>query len=140
MRLYTLFAQLPYSLLISSLALAATAVPVEAQDSEVELRVLTPDDFDQTIAKGVWYVPRKALQSFDYNQNDPPNLGLLSISRPIVGTADALHRHGPNSFKQSRRKTTPVSALRRSTVPYTVVRRSPLSMHSLFILIANTSV
>ena len=54
MRLYTLFAQLPYSLLISSLALAATAVPVEAQ--EVELRVLTPDDFDQTIAKGVWSV------------------------------------------------------------------------------------
>ena len=54
MRLYTLLSRLPYSVLISSLALVATAVPVDAQD--VELRVLTPDDFDATIANGVWYV------------------------------------------------------------------------------------
>ena len=32
--------------------LAANALPVES----VELRVLTPDDFDQTVANGVWYV------------------------------------------------------------------------------------
>lgn len=49
MNLYTLLLRLPYTLIITSLALAA-AVPAES----VELRVLTPDDFEQTIAKGVW--------------------------------------------------------------------------------------
>ena len=49
MNIYTLLRRLPYTLIITSLALAA-AVPAES----VELKVLTPDDFDQTIAKGVW--------------------------------------------------------------------------------------
>ncbi len=50
MQLHTLFSQLPYSLLISSLVLAVIAAPVES----VELQVLTPDDFQETISKGVW--------------------------------------------------------------------------------------
>ena len=46
------FARLSFSLLVSSVILASTALPVES--SETELRVLTPDDFDSTIANGVW--------------------------------------------------------------------------------------
>ena len=49
------FARLPFSLLVSSVILACTALPVES--SETELLVLTPDDFDSTIANGVWCVP-----------------------------------------------------------------------------------
>lgn len=53
MRLYTLLSRLPYSLLVTSLALAAV---IPAESADVVLKVLTPDDFDQTVAKGVWYV------------------------------------------------------------------------------------
>ena len=50
MQLYTLLSRLPYTLVISSLALAASAVPVES----VELTVLNPSNFKDTIAEGVW--------------------------------------------------------------------------------------
>ncbi len=44
-------AKLPFSLLWTSLALVATrALPV----GSIELKLLTPDDFDSTVAKGVW--------------------------------------------------------------------------------------
>lgn len=43
--------QLPFSLLAASLAIAA-AVPVES--SELELKVLTPETFKPTVAKGMW--------------------------------------------------------------------------------------
>lgn len=46
------FARLPFSLLVSSVILASTALPVES--SETELLVLTPDNFESTIAEGVW--------------------------------------------------------------------------------------
>ena len=46
------FVRLSFSLLVSSVILASTALPVES--SETELLVLTPDDFDSTIANGVW--------------------------------------------------------------------------------------
>lgn len=45
-----MFAKLPFSLLLTSLALATSALPVES----VELLVLTPDNFDKTVADGVW--------------------------------------------------------------------------------------
>ncbi|RPD62164.1 thioredoxin-domain-containing protein [Lentinus tigrinus ALCF2SS1-7] len=48
------FARLSFSLLVSSIILASTALPVES--SETELLVLTPDDFDSTIANGVWFI------------------------------------------------------------------------------------
>ncbi|KAH9927854.1 thioredoxin-domain-containing protein [Amylocystis lapponica] len=44
--------RLPYSLLLASLALAVTAIPVES----VELTVLTPDNFQETISHGVWFI------------------------------------------------------------------------------------
>ena len=46
--------RLPTSLLVASLALAIAALPVSSD--EVQLLVLTPEDFDQTVANGVWYV------------------------------------------------------------------------------------
>ncbi|TBU43982.1 thioredoxin-domain-containing protein [Dichomitus squalens] len=48
------FARLPFSLLVSSLILACTALPV--QSSQTELLVLTPDNFQSTIAHGVWFI------------------------------------------------------------------------------------
>lgn len=52
MQLYTLLSRLPYTLVISSLALAASAVPVES----VELTVLNPSNFKDSIAEGVWFI------------------------------------------------------------------------------------
>ena len=46
------FARLPFSFLVSSLILACTALPVGSADTE--LLVLTPDNFESTIAEGVW--------------------------------------------------------------------------------------
>lgn len=52
MQLYTILARLPYTLVISSLALAVAAVPVES----VELQVLNPTNFEETIKDGVWFI------------------------------------------------------------------------------------
>ncbi|KAL4241266.1 hypothetical protein ABKN59_000026 [Abortiporus biennis] len=52
MHLGQLVFQLPYSLLLSSLALAAAVPPA----ASVELTVLNPDNFEQTISKGVWFI------------------------------------------------------------------------------------
>lgn len=52
MRLHTLLSRLPYTLLLSSFTFAVTAAP--AGPEEPELTVLTPDNFKQTISKGVW--------------------------------------------------------------------------------------
>ncbi|OBZ66615.1 Thioredoxin domain-containing protein 5 [Grifola frondosa] len=51
MKLLASFVQLPFPLL-ASMILAVTALPVESAQSTV----LTPDDFDQTVAKGVWFI------------------------------------------------------------------------------------
>ncbi|PIL36535.1 hypothetical protein GSI_00224 [Ganoderma sinense ZZ0214-1] len=48
------FARLSFSLLVSSVILASSALPVES--SETELLVLTPDNFDSTVAHGVWFI------------------------------------------------------------------------------------
>ncbi|KAH8105423.1 thioredoxin-domain-containing protein [Cristinia sonorae] len=52
MRLASLFARLPHTLLVSSLVFATNALPVES----TELLVLTPDNFKETIARGVWFI------------------------------------------------------------------------------------
>lgn len=46
------FVRLSFSLLVSSVIFASAALPV--QSSETELLVLTPDNFDSTVAQGVW--------------------------------------------------------------------------------------
>jgi len=51
MRAFQAFLQLPFSLLVSSFALEATAAPVD-----VQLNYLTPDNFKSTIANGVWLI------------------------------------------------------------------------------------
>jgi hypothetical protein len=45
-------ARLPVSVLVTSLVLATSAVPVQSE----ELLVLGANDFDSSISKGVWYV------------------------------------------------------------------------------------
>ncbi|KAH9853322.1 thioredoxin-domain-containing protein [Lenzites betulinus] len=47
-------ARLSFSLLVSSVILAATALPVES--SETELLVLTPDNFESVVSEGVWFI------------------------------------------------------------------------------------
>lgn len=47
-----LFARLPRFLLLTSLALAVSALPVES--GPVELKVLNPENFDSTVSNGVW--------------------------------------------------------------------------------------
>lgn len=48
--LTNMLSKLPYGLLLSSLVLATGALPVES----AELTVLTPDNFDTTVAEGAW--------------------------------------------------------------------------------------
>lgn len=43
---------LPFHLMVASLALAVSALPVESAD--VDLLVLTPENFDSTVSSGVW--------------------------------------------------------------------------------------
>ena len=50
MKISSLLTHLPHTLLVTSLAFAANALPVES----VELLVLTPENFAETIAHGVW--------------------------------------------------------------------------------------
>ncbi|CAL1709319.1 unnamed protein product [Somion occarium] len=54
MRLASILMRLPHTLLVTSLALAAAALPVES--SSVELLVLTPDNFNETTSHGVWFI------------------------------------------------------------------------------------
>lgn len=51
--------RLPTSLLLASLAIAA--LPVTPDD--VPLLVLTPEDFEQTVASGVWYVATTRIRA-----------------------------------------------------------------------------
>ena len=62
-------AKLPFSLLVSSFVLACTALPV--QSAEAELLVLTPDNFESTIAEGVWLVLRTLLCCTSIAHNSP---------------------------------------------------------------------
>ena len=48
--LLEMLARLPHYLLFSSLALVASGLPVQS----AELKVLTPEDFNSTVANGVW--------------------------------------------------------------------------------------
>ena len=48
------FPQLPVSLFLACIALVVTALPA----TSAELKVLTPEDFDLTVANGVWCVQR----------------------------------------------------------------------------------
>ncbi|TCD69206.1 hypothetical protein EIP91_008502 [Steccherinum ochraceum] len=52
MRFASFFTHLPHTLLVSSLAFATNALPVQS----TELLVLTPDNFKDTIAHGVWFI------------------------------------------------------------------------------------
>ena len=96
MQLYAFLSRLPYTLVVSSLALAASAVPVNS----AELLVLNPSNFKQTIAEGVWYVifpgPWYTLTTA---------LHLAGLSNTFLPTADiavASRRHGSSWSKRLR--------------------------------------
>ncbi|KAI0337496.1 thioredoxin-domain-containing protein [Trametopsis cervina] len=55
MRLDNILLRLPHTLLLLALSLTATAAPA-SPESTVELTVLTPDNFQETISTGVWFI------------------------------------------------------------------------------------
>lgn len=86
--------------LLSLLTLAVTALPVES----TELFVLTPDNFDDTISHGVWYVYCLSIGNYMVIFS----AGSLSISPPTVVIAKNLLPHGLNSRMRIRRLQIPV--------------------------------
>ncbi|KAH9920797.1 thioredoxin-like protein [Fomitopsis serialis] len=109
MRLANLL-RLPSSLLLASLTLAIAALPVSSD--EVELLVLTPDDFDKTVAHGVWFVEHfspycghcrnfmptwKQLVQENANMSDP-GIHLAQVNCAVHG--DLCKAHGVDGYPQ----------------------------------------
>ncbi|KAL5527020.1 hypothetical protein ACEPAG_5811 [Sanghuangporus baumii] len=108
MYLLGLLAKLPTSLLVTSLALAASALPVES----VELRMLTPADFDSTVAQGAWFIEHfspychhcrafaptweKLVQH--YESMDDPGVHLAQVD--CAANGDLCHSHGVTGYPQ----------------------------------------
>lgn len=59
MRLSSLLSCVPHALLLSSLSFVVAAAPAES----AKLTVLTPDNFEKTVSKGVWYVSFHCIAS-----------------------------------------------------------------------------
>lgn len=96
MRFPQAFMRLPSTLLVVSLALTASALPVES----TQLKVLTPDDFQETIAHGVWYVKFVTLMLSILQGSDSTftnsNPGSSNIFLLTVAIAANLHPLGPS--------------------------------------------
>ncbi|KAI0655239.1 thioredoxin-domain-containing protein [Cubamyces menziesii] len=109
MRLFSL-ARLSFSLLASSVILASAALPVES--SETELLVLTPDNFDSTIAEGVWFIEHFSpycghcrnfaptwKQLVEETEKKPdPGIHLAQVNCAVHG--DLCHKHGVTGYPQ----------------------------------------
>ncbi|KZT63979.1 thioredoxin-like protein [Daedalea quercina L-15889] len=109
MRLASLL-QLPSSLLAASFTLAIAALPVSSD--EVELLVLTPDNFEQTVAHGVWFIEhfspycghcRNFLPTWEQlvkenaNMSDP-GIHLAQVNCAVHG--DLCRDHGVDGYPQ----------------------------------------
>ncbi|THH32163.1 hypothetical protein EUX98_g2007 [Antrodiella citrinella] len=95
MRFASIFAHLPHTLLVSSLVFAANALPVES----VELLVLTPENFKDTIAQGLWFIEhfspycghcRKFAPTWeqlvdDYGSQADPGIRLAQVNCAVHG-------------------------------------------------------
>ena len=90
MQLYTILFKLPYTLVLSSLALAVAAVPVES----VELQVLNPSNFKDTIKEGVWCANRPEYLYIAYLVDIC--VGSLNIFLRTAVTVVGSLRHGSN--------------------------------------------
>ncbi|KAI0773638.1 thioredoxin-like protein [Fomes fomentarius] len=104
------FVRLSFSLLVSSVILASTALPV--QSSETELLVLTPDNFDSTVAQGVWFIEhfspycrhcRDFLPTWTqlYEENEKkadPGIHLAQVNCAVHG--DLCRKNGVDGYPQ----------------------------------------
>ncbi|KAI5119626.1 hypothetical protein M0805_007890 [Coniferiporia weirii] len=104
----SIFARLPTSLLVTSLALAASALPVQS----VELKVLTPDNFDTTVANGAWFIEhyspychhcRQFAPTWEklvqhYESMESPGVHLAQINCAVNG--DLCNKHGVMGYPQ----------------------------------------
>ncbi|KAI0719220.1 thioredoxin-domain-containing protein [Fomitopsis betulina] len=100
--------RLPTSLLLASLAIAA--LPVTPDD--VPLLVLTPEDFEQTVASGVWFVehfspycghcrsflPTWKLLVQELSNSSDPGIHLAQVNCAVHG--DLCRAHGVDGYPQ----------------------------------------
>ncbi|THH04930.1 hypothetical protein EW145_g5166 [Phellinidium pouzarii] len=103
-----MFAKLPTTLLLTSLALAASALPVES----VDLNVLTPDNFETTVANGAWFIEhfspychhcRAFAPTWErlvqhYESLDDPGVHFAQINCAVNG--DLCDKHGVTGYPQ----------------------------------------
>ena len=119
MQLYTLLARLPYTLVISSFALAASAVPVES----VELTVLNPSNFKETIKEGVWCVIHSTIRCiFELCIY----AGSSNTSPLTAGTVVGSLRHGHSWSRKTKNNKTQALTLHRSIALSMAVRARPV--------------
>jgi len=95
MRFASILAHLPHTLLVSSLAFAANALPVES----VELLVLTPENFKDTVSHGLWFIEhfspycghcRRFAPTWeslveDYGSQNDPGIRLAQVNCAVHG-------------------------------------------------------
>ncbi|KAH9936885.1 thioredoxin-domain-containing protein [Epithele typhae] len=98
------FARLPFSFLVSSLVLACTALPV--QSSEHDLLVLTPENFESTVAEGVWFIehfspychhcrdfmPLWTQIAREFEAKPDPGIRLAQVNCAVNGDLCAQHK------------------------------------------------
>ncbi|EJD00787.1 thioredoxin-domain-containing protein [Fomitiporia mediterranea MF3/22] len=108
MLILDLLSKLPTGLLLSSLALAANALPV----GSVELKVLTPDDFESTVAQGAWFIEhfspychhcRAFAPTWEklvehYEAMGDPGVHLAQVDCAVNG--DLCNQHGVKGYPQ----------------------------------------
>lgn len=109
--LFSTLMKFSYSLSLSWLALAATALPVES----TELLVLTPDNFDETISQGVWYAAWYYLRIMSSHI-------VTGLSNTSLLTADIVRNLPRHGIGFSRRISEP------QTLAYTWLKSTALSM------------
>lgn len=106
--LQSLLTRFPNTLLLSTLVLATATLPAKS----VELTVLTLDNFEDTIAKGVWFIEhtspycghcRRFLSTWerlveDNQKSADPGIHLAQVNCVVDG--DLCNQNGVNSYPQ----------------------------------------
>jgi len=111
MKFSNLFSRLPHALLLCSLSLFVAAAPASA-DTAVELTVLTPENFKQTISEGVWFIEhfspycghcRKFLPTWEQlvqenEKQDDSGIHLAQVNCAVDG--DLCRENNVNGYPQ----------------------------------------